>query len=167
MRDRPWTAAAGEMRASAESPVATTTLRACHEPASVSTLNAVRDRSTALNRDMLVHGRADRVGVAAEVVDEDGAAEIAVRVGMRCAAVQPVEPVGREQVERVPSFRAPALADPAPVEDGVPVAGAREVPAERQPCLTGADDERFGLPHARHDQWRLGWRPAATSPRNA
>lgn len=119
------------------------------------------------HRGMLVHGRADHVGVAAQVIDEGGAAEIAARVGMRCAAIQPVEPVGREQVERVPAFPAPALADPAPVEDGVPVAGAGEVPAQRQPCLTGADDERFGLPHGTHDRWRLGWRPAATSPRSA
>jgi hypothetical protein len=114
--------------------------------------------------DVLVHARPGERGIAAEVVDELGAAEEARGVAMRRPAVEPVEPVRRQQRQRVPPLGPPALADPAALEDDVPVAGAREVPAERQPGLAGADDQRVRLPH---HQCSLGSRPAATSPRKA
>ena len=55
------------------------------------------------------------------------------------AARQPHSPVGDDQAETVPAI-APRLAHPAALEDNVFDPRMRELVADREPRLTGADD---------------------------
>jgi hypothetical protein len=95
----------------------------------------------------LAHRRAERPRVSLQPRDEFGARGIPGRIVRHLAVRQPVGPVGREQRERVPPLAAPALADPAALEHHVVVTRLGEQAAEREPRLTGADDDRVDGGH--------------------
>ena len=86
-------------------------------------------------------GRPDRVRL--EVGDDAVAVQVAVRIGQRRRARQPVQPVRRQEVQGVPALRAPALTDTAALEDDVPAARGAQLVAQRQAGLAGPDDDRL------------------------
>ena len=100
---------------------------------------AVRRRADPLDGRALANRRTGGVGL--EVADDAAAIQVTVGIAQGRSARQPVEPVRRQQGQRVPALGAPALSDAPALEHDVPVAGHSEVVAEGQPGLTGPDDD--------------------------
>ena len=107
--------------------------------------------------------RAERGGVRLEVAHERAGRQEAVRVRALVApAGQPRHPVRRQQVQGVPALGAPALADPAAVEDDVVATGGGEQAAHGQAGVAGADDDGVGLPGAPRRSAGCGACPAGS-----
>src|SRR5689334_11335079 len=69
---------------------------------------------------------------------------------MRLAAVEAVQPVRRQEAQRVPA-REPLIPDAVALEHHMPVAEPREVVAQREAGLAAADHNRVGFANHNHD----------------
>ena len=61
---------------------------------------------------------------------------------MAGSALETVEPVRRQHLQRIPALGAPALADTAALEHDVRMIARREMRAQRKACLAASDDHR-------------------------
>ena len=88
------------------------------------------------------HRRRDRLRVACDEVDDLRQRPVTVGVVAGVAeSRQPALPVGREQMQRVPSLGAPALPDFAALQHNVVDRTLREAAAHRKSRMPRTDDD--------------------------
>ncbi len=105
-------------------------------------LEAVAAAVHRLDGRVLLDGCGEVAGIGGEVPGEGGGGHEPVRVTTAVAPHrQGVEPVGAEQVQRVPRLAAPALGDAATFEHDVVAPRGGEAIADGETGLPGPDDD--------------------------